>query len=127
MILGFELRASCFLGRYSTAWAIPPVVCAQVIFELGSHFLSKLAWNVIFLFMFSVVAGMTCAHHHTQLFPLRLGLMNFFPGPNWNHDFPSLSLLHSCDDRCMTLCPGICWDVVFLPRLTSTSQVCLSL
>jgi ABC-type uncharacterized transport system permease subunit len=37
-VLVFELRALYLLGRFSATWAIPPVLLALVILEIGSHF-----------------------------------------------------------------------------------------
>jgi hypothetical protein len=49
VVLGFELRASYLLGWFSTASATPSAPFAQVILELVSHFLPRLAWAVILL------------------------------------------------------------------------------
>jgi hypothetical protein len=50
-----------------------------VIFEIDSHFLPWLAGTTIFLFYASTVAEMTGAQHHTQLFLVRWGIVNFLP------------------------------------------------
>jgi hypothetical protein len=90
-------------GRHSTTLTLPPsVIFAQVIFEIGSHFWTGPAWIAIFLFMFSQVAGIIGVHYHAQLFPLRWGLMKFFPRTFfWNQNLPYFSLQCSWDDRGM--------------------------
>jgi hypothetical protein len=49
-VLGIEL-ALCLLGRRSTTWASLPALFVLVIFEIGSHFIPRLAWTVILLFV----------------------------------------------------------------------------
>jgi hypothetical protein len=63
MILGFELRASCLLGKH---YATPPALCVLVIFEIGFHFMPRLAWTAIFLSVLLCMAGMMGTHHCTQ-------------------------------------------------------------
>jgi hypothetical protein len=36
IFLGFELSASCMLGRCSITWATPPALCCVGFFEIGS-------------------------------------------------------------------------------------------
>jgi hypothetical protein len=47
LVLGFELRASCLLYRYSTSWVMPLALFALVILEIGSHFLPWPTWTMI--------------------------------------------------------------------------------
>jgi hypothetical protein len=42
VVLGFELRALCLLDRHSTTGAMPPTLFALIIFDIVSHFLSRL-------------------------------------------------------------------------------------
>jgi hypothetical protein len=48
-VLGFECRSLQFLGRNSTAWAVPPVFFVLVIL-IRSHFFPRPVWSMIFLF-----------------------------------------------------------------------------
>jgi hypothetical protein len=41
---------SCSWHRHSTAWTMPPALCALVILEIGSPFLPRPAWTAILLF-----------------------------------------------------------------------------
>jgi hypothetical protein len=92
--MGFELRASCLLGRNSSALTMTPAIFAMVILELGSHFFPKLAWTEIILFMLPA----SCWDDRLTLSCLALfnrdgDLINFFlPGLAWNLDPPYLSL-----------------------------------
>jgi hypothetical protein len=52
IVLGFELRASWLPGRHSTTSAMPPALLVLVILELGSCFLSRLAWNLLLSTLF---------------------------------------------------------------------------
>jgi hypothetical protein len=56
----------------------PHPLFALVIFEIGSLFMSGLAWTPVFLFVLFCVTGMTGAYHHAQLFPLRWGSQKLF-------------------------------------------------
>jgi hypothetical protein len=38
----------------------------MVIFLVGSHFMPRLSWTTILLFVLLHVPGMAGAHHHTQ-------------------------------------------------------------
>jgi hypothetical protein len=59
VILGFELRTSCLLSRYSKSWATPPGLFAMVIFEIEPCFLSLLLGWWSSYFILPVIAGMT--------------------------------------------------------------------
>jgi hypothetical protein len=48
------LPGSCF-----TIWAILPALFVWVVFEIGSHFVPRLSWTVILLFVLPHIAGMT--------------------------------------------------------------------
>jgi hypothetical protein len=45
---------------------MPPSPFALVIFEISSHFLSGLAWNMMLLYMLPEVAGITGVLHHAN-------------------------------------------------------------
>jgi hypothetical protein len=49
-LLGFEVRSLHLIGRYFSAWTMPPASFALVILDLGSYVLPRLTWTVIFLF-----------------------------------------------------------------------------
>jgi hypothetical protein len=72
MLLGFEIGASCLLGRSSTAWATPPALFALVILGMGQP------KTQILLFTLLTKAGVTDTCHYAQLFLFRWGLVNFF-------------------------------------------------
>jgi hypothetical protein len=66
-----------------------------VTFKIGSHFMSRPAWTVIFLSVPPHLAGMTEAYHHAQ--PL-VEMESY--GSAWmalNHDLPNLCLPSSWD------------------------------
>jgi hypothetical protein len=50
VVLGLKLRASHLRGRHSTTWDTLPALFALIILEIGSPFLSMLAWIAILLF-----------------------------------------------------------------------------
>jgi hypothetical protein len=39
---------------------------ALLIFKMGSHFMTWLAWTIMLLFVLPHVAGRTGVHHHAQ-------------------------------------------------------------
>jgi hypothetical protein len=41
VVLGFELRATSLLSRYSSTSPTPLVLLARVILEIGTHFLPR--------------------------------------------------------------------------------------
>jgi hypothetical protein len=47
---------------------MPPALFAQVILDIGLHFVPGLAWTTISLFVLPITAWMADALHHTQLF-----------------------------------------------------------
>jgi hypothetical protein len=69
VVLGFELRALSLFARHSLycfVSCMPPALFALVIFEIGSHFLPRLAWTMILLCMLITTVGMIGAHHHAH-------------------------------------------------------------
>jgi hypothetical protein len=78
VILGFELRALHLVGWCSKHLSQASSHFYLVILEIGSCFLPRSAWTIILLFMLSAIAGISGRNHHSQLFPLRWGLTNFF-------------------------------------------------
>jgi hypothetical protein len=71
------------LGRHSTTWAIPPILFAMAILEIGSHFFC-LAWSrsQSFYFRLSTLTWMTGMPHHVQLFFCWNGVLQTFC-PDW--------------------------------------------
>jgi hypothetical protein len=62
-VLGFEFRNFHLLGRCSTAWAIPTLLFALVILEMGSHFFCPGQPGLWFsYFTLLAIAGMTGAY-----------------------------------------------------------------
>jgi hypothetical protein len=61
VLLGFELRASCLLGRRSSSWATLQSFLV-IIFQIGSQ-----VYACAGLDHDLGVAGMTGVHHHAQL------------------------------------------------------------
>jgi hypothetical protein len=80
--LGVELRALFFLGKHSTICAKLPSLFAQIIFDEESHFVPRLAWTIIFLFVFPSVAG---GVRHASLCPVVVEMrsQDHFC-PNWS-------------------------------------------
>jgi hypothetical protein len=115
-LLGFELRASCLLNWYSTAWATPSAHFAVVILKVGAHFLLKTAWTTILLFCFLPVLGWQVHTTMSSFFLFRWSFTNFFPGLALNHSSPDLRLPNSWYDRHTTLHPDIVWDVIFCKK-----------
>jgi hypothetical protein len=97
VVLGFELRASHLLSRCSVIWAAPPILSSQVILEIGSHFLPKLAWNTVLLFYTSCWTWDDRDTTMPRFFLVRCGLVNFLPGLTLNCSSPSLHLLGNWD------------------------------
>jgi hypothetical protein len=64
--MGFELRASCFLGRCSTTWAMSSILFALAIFQKGS---GVFTWTSLrdFPTSISCIAGIRDMHHCAQL------------------------------------------------------------
>jgi hypothetical protein len=75
-VLGFELSASCLLGRCSTAWAIPSALFALVCLETGSYFLPRQAWTLILLF-YTSHCSWDDRHTPPSCYWLRWDLRNF--------------------------------------------------
>jgi hypothetical protein len=104
VILGFDLMASCLLGRHSITWAFPVALVALVILEIGSFFLSKPAWTYILFYT---------SHHHwdDRCMPPSSAFFfgSFYPG--WpGTTIPPISASHvGWDDRCVPLHPAIGW------------------
>jgi hypothetical protein len=68
MVLMFELRASCLLGRHSTTYVKSPVLLVSVIFQIGSHtFCLGLTSDHHPPTYASLIAGITGACHCSQL------------------------------------------------------------
>jgi hypothetical protein len=65
------------LDSHSTTWAMPLVLFALVIFDIGSPISPRRAWTVILLYIFQV-AGMTAAHHHAQLLLVEMASHQLF-------------------------------------------------
>lgn len=105
MILGFELKASCLLGRHSAFWSTPLLFFPLVIFETGSHIF---AWAILNT---SHLARITGIQHHAQLFLLRRGLTNFLACAVSNCD-PSYRYLSSSWDYFSHM--FICWNNIGL-------------
>jgi hypothetical protein len=63
-ILGFELKTMCMVGRCCTTWAMPPVRCALVIFQIGS---CDLACGFVLWPFTSQIAGVVDMSHQTGL------------------------------------------------------------
>jgi hypothetical protein len=70
VVLGWEIRTSHLWGRHYTTWATLSVLFILVMFEVGAHILRYLPqlWSSYFRLPRILVAGMTCACHHTQIF-----------------------------------------------------------
>jgi hypothetical protein len=70
---GVWIRASHLLGRYYTTWAMSSALFALAILEIGSSFLTRLAWTVILFY----ASHWFWDDKHTNMssfFPLRWGL-----------------------------------------------------
>jgi hypothetical protein len=83
--VGFELRASHFLGGYSTVWATPTALFTLVTFETGSHFLPIPTWTVILL-CYTSCHSHSWGNRHVPLRPTTGwdgGLENFCVGWSW--------------------------------------------
>jgi hypothetical protein len=65
MVLGFELRASLLIALYHLSHSCCPFF-VLIIFEIGSCFMPRPVWTIIFLFVFPYIAGMTGICHHAQ-------------------------------------------------------------
>jgi hypothetical protein len=64
---GVEFRVLHLLGRNSTTWTTLPAFFVFVIFDIGSCFMPKLAWTIIFLLVHSLVADMTGVAPHVAV------------------------------------------------------------
>jgi hypothetical protein len=86
-------RASHLLGRCSTPWALPPPFRLW-LFGGRSCFLSSWPGPWSSHFKLPIIAGMTGAHHHAQLFfSVEMGSHKLFcVGLVWKHDPCDLSL-----------------------------------
>jgi hypothetical protein len=66
VVLGFDLKASCLLGRYSTTWDTLPALFVLDIFEVGSRDLFAQAgfksWIVLLISAFWVVGIIVLSH-----------------------------------------------------------------
>jgi hypothetical protein len=98
VVVEFELRASCLLGRCCITWAMPLVLFALVIFQVGSSFLPGLAWTVI------ILLNLLGSWDHRYVPPcpaywLRWSFTNFLPRSS-NHSLPIWCLLSSWDYMC---------------------------
>jgi hypothetical protein len=113
MVLGSELRDSFVQGRCSTTLAMPPVLFALVILEIGSHFLHKPTWTSIFPFDISHIAGWQAQAVMLSFFALRWVSWTFDLG--WHGTVvPPISASHvAWDDRHMLLHPDIGSDGVW--------------
>jgi hypothetical protein len=79
MVLGFEISAFCLLDRHFTFRTIPPrPVCSGYFGDRDLLFFPRLVTALVLLFTFLATAGMT-DELTTQLFLLRLTLVNFLP------------------------------------------------
>jgi hypothetical protein len=85
--LGFEFRALCLLGRYSTGWVTPPAVFARVIFAIVLLF----AWACLDC---NPPTFASCHKWDDRCIPpcsafsVEMGSYKlFFLGLTWNHDF----------------------------------------
>jgi hypothetical protein len=108
VILEFELRTSCLLGRCSTVWAILPAFFALVIFEIGSRFLPTLAWIVVLLVYSCCITGVTSACHHAQLFSVEMESCRVFVWAGLELQSSQLqppTVGCGWDDSCKLLCP----------------------
>jgi hypothetical protein len=83
VVLGFDLRVLCLLGRCTASWTTSPVLCALVIFQVGScRFLLRPESSPTDA---SHVVGMTGVHQHYYWLSLLLlieiggGLTSFLP------------------------------------------------
>jgi hypothetical protein len=84
-IFWFEFRASHLLGRYCTAEPHSQALFGLVILEIGSRFLSGLAWISVLLLYASAIAKMTVPSH-PAFYHLDGFLGTFLPRLTWNPD-----------------------------------------
>jgi hypothetical protein len=75
-ILGFELGASCLLGKHSTSYAMLPALFALVILEIGSC--SVQPGPSFSCFRLPAVAQMTGSTTTSNFFSVKMELVNFF-------------------------------------------------
>jgi hypothetical protein len=92
VVLGFELRASYWLGRWSTAWAMAPSPFALAVFQAGSHVFAQAGLDCN-----PLTYCLRCSwdHRHTppcRAYWLRWGFMNFSPWLALTLDPPELCL-----------------------------------
>jgi hypothetical protein len=82
-------------GRCFSTWATRSAHFAQVILETGSRFLPSQPGPWPSYFMFSTIAGMAGACHHTQLLFEMGSCKLFFPWTGFDHYIPDFSLPRS--------------------------------
>jgi hypothetical protein len=99
-VLEFELRFPHWLGKCSTTWAMPPVLFALVILEIGSWLLSRPAWTVHNPPILCSLQLLGWQVHTTMPnYWLGWGLTNFLPRAglepwsSWSHPPKELGLL----------------------------------
>jgi hypothetical protein len=111
-VLRFELRALCFLGGCSTAWAKPLNPFLSGYFGDSVHFFcpgQPGLWSSYFTL--PTIAGITGACHHTEIFPIEMGFSwTFLAELSWNRDPLDLSRYITWDDRHMPPQSSISWD-----------------
>jgi hypothetical protein len=84
--------ALCLLDKRATTWATLPALFVLIIFEIGSHFIPRLDWTTVNLFVLPSVAGMTGMYHLAQ--PLvKMESGELFPRLTSNYDRLDLYLL----------------------------------
>jgi hypothetical protein len=108
-----ELKASHFVVRYSTTWAMPLVTFVLVILEIRSCFCPGWPGPQLSYFTLPTITGMTGVCHHAKLFSTEMRSHTFLPGLSWNYDPPDFDLPQGLDCQALISRPSywLRWDL----------------